>query len=185
MELLRQWLDAAKEREVREPGAMVLGTTDHAGHASGRIVMLVGVTATGLLFTSHAASRKGSDLAANPLASGVLYWRETRQQITVSGPVERLTGAESDTLWAARPASTHPMSVASEQSAPLADEEALRARADDLSGSAEPLPRPAGWFGYHLVPDTVEFWLESPDRLHRRLRYEHAHSRWSAGRLQP
>lgn len=185
VELLRQWFDAAKDGGVREPGALALGTTDRTGRGSGRIVMVLGVNADGLLFTSHAGSRKGHDLAGNPLASGVLYWRETRQQITVAGPVRRLPDAESDTLWASRPAATHPMSVASEQSSPLRDEEGLRMRAGELSESDTPLPRPAGWSGYVFEPDTVEFWLESPDRLHRRLRYERAGTGWRAERLQP
>lgn len=185
IDLLRQWFDAAKDNGVREPGALVLGTTDGTGRGSGRIVMLLGITAGGLLFTSHAGSRKGRDLADNPLASGVLYWRETRQQITVAGPVRRLPDPESDTLWASRPATTHPMSVASEQSSPLRDEEGLRLRADELSESDTPLPRPSSWSGYLFEPDTVEFWLESPDRLHRRLRYERTATGWRARRLQP
>ena len=64
------------------------------------------------------------------------------------------------------------MSVASEQSARLDDEGALRAEAERLAESGEELARPELWCGYHLVPSIVEFWQESPDRLHRRLRYD-------------
>jgi dihydrophenazinedicarboxylate synthase len=183
--LLREWFDAAGEKDVSNPGALALGTVDEQGRTSVRIVAVISITADGLLFTSHAASQKGKDIAANPWASGVLYWRETSQQLTVAGPVEKLTDAESDALWESRPASTYPMSVASEQSAPLADEEALRAEAERLAESDEPLARPDGWAGYHLVPTTVEFWQGSPDRLHRRLRYDQTGSGWTSERLQP
>jgi pyridoxamine 5'-phosphate oxidase len=185
MDLFRSWFGAAKETGVREPGALVLGTVDEHGNSSGRVVAITGVTDDGVLFTSHAASGKGRDLAHTPRASGVLYWRETRQQISVAGPTVRLSEQDSDELWAARPASTYPMSVASTQSAPLADEEALRARARELAESADPLPRPEGWYGYRLTPDTLEFWLEGTDRLHRRLRYDRAGAGWSTRRLQP
>jgi dihydrophenazinedicarboxylate synthase len=185
IELLRQWFDAAGEQGVANPGALALGTVDDQGRTSVRIVALIEITADGLLFTSHASSHKGQDMARNPWASGVFYWRETSQQLTVAGPVERLSDAESDALWASRPSSTYPMSVASEQSAPLDDEEALRAEAERLADAGEPLARPEEWAGYHLVPTTVEFWQGSPDRLHRRLRYDQTGSGWTAERLQP
>lgn len=183
--LFRQWFAAAGEHEVREPGAMALGTADGDGRSSVRTVALLDVAGGGLVFSSHAGSVKGREMAATGWASAVLYWRETRQQVTVAGPVERLSDAESDELWTSRPAGTHPMSSVSEQSSPLADEEALRAEAGRLAESAEPLPRPQNWAGYRLTPSTVEFWQASPDRLHRRLRYDRADAAWTARRLQP
>jgi dihydrophenazinedicarboxylate synthase len=187
VELLRQWLAAAKEHSVREPAAMALATTDGEGRSWSRMVSVVGIDAAGLLFTSHVGSHKGRHLAWMPWASGVLYWRETRQQVALAGPVEQLSDSESDDLWRSRPASTYPMSVASQQSSPLPDEERLRAEAQRLAASPEvgSLPRPSGWRGYRLVPDMVEFWLESPDRLHLRLRYDRTGSGWRTSRLQP
>ncbi|WP_420783174.1 pyridoxine 5'-phosphate oxidase C-terminal domain-containing protein [Streptomyces sp. LPB2020-019-1HS] len=35
-----------------------------------------------------------------------------------------------------------------------------------------PTRRPEGWTGYVPRPEPVEFWQGSPDRLHRRLRYQ-------------
>lgn len=185
IELFRQWFETAGEQGAREPGAMALGTADADGRASVRIVMLIDITADGLVFASHAGSRKGREMAETRWASAMLYWRETRQQMTLSGPVEPFSDARSDELWASRPARTHAMSVASEQSAPLDDEHALRAEAEHLARSETPLARPELWCGYQLVAASVEFWQESPDRLHRRLRYERTDSGWSAERLQP
>nr|UBX38664.1 phzG [Streptomyces sp. KIB-H483] len=181
--LLRTWLDRAEE-EVREPGAIALATTGADGRASSRIVQLNSLSDTGLVFTSHRGSRKDRELAAMPWASGVLYWRESGRQIIVAGPVEQLPDSDSDALWAARPVTTHAMSVASRQSEVLADVEALRARAARLSALG-PLPRPAPFAGYQLVPHCLEFWESSPDRLHRRLRYDHQGGSWSVLRLQP
>ena len=185
MSLVRAWLDGALAHDVREPGALALGTADAHGHASNRIVQVLAVRDTGLVFASHAGSRKGRDLAETGWASGVLYWRETGRQVIVTGPTHPLPDAESDALWAARPVGTHPMSVVSQQSAPLLDEDALRARALQLGRTGLALSRPAAWLGYLLEPASVEFWQADPDRLHHRLRYERAGPGWRTDRLQP
>ncbi|WP_426773436.1 pyridoxamine 5'-phosphate oxidase family protein, partial [Pseudomonas aeruginosa] len=44
----------------------------------------------GVVFATHADSQKGRELAQNPWASGVLYWRESSQQIILNGRAERL-----------------------------------------------------------------------------------------------
>ncbi len=159
-------------------------TAGEDGRVSNRIVQLTALTDTGLVFTSHRGSRKARELAVRPWASGVLHWRETGRQVSISGPVEQLTDAESDALWAARPVTTHAMSVASRQSEVLEDVEALRAEAERLAALG-PLPRPDAYVGYRLIAHSVEFWESSPDRLHRRLRYDLKDGDWSALRLQP
>ncbi|MEU0626297.1 phenazine biosynthesis FMN-dependent oxidase PhzG [Streptomyces sp. NPDC005989] len=186
MELLRAWFDGAVADAVREPGALALATVDARGHASNRIVQVLDVRTTGLVFASHSDSRKGRDLAGTAWASGVFYWREAGRQVSVSGPARPLPDEESESLWAARPVGTHPMSVAAHQSAPLLDEEALRKQARELGRGGSALPRPDRWLGYLLEPASVEFWQADPeDRLHRRLRYEREGSSWRTGRLQP
>lgn len=186
MELLRTWLDSAVADAVREPGALALATADARGHASNRIVQVLQVRTAGLVFASHADSRKGRELAGTPWASGVFYWREAGRQVSVSGPARPLPDEESEALWTARPASAHPMSVAAHQSAPLLDEDALRKRARELGGPGLPLPRPDRWLGYLLKPVSIEFWQADPaDRLHQRLRYERDGSGWRTDRLQP
>lgn len=183
--LLREWFATATRLGVREPGVVALATVDSHGRASTRMVQTSKLTDAGLVFTSHATSPKGRDIAATGWASGVLYWRETRQQVVLTGPVEQLSVAASDELWYTRPPGTHPMSVASHQSDPLDDEEALRAYARQLAEAGEPLPRPLAWVGYQLAPTTVEFWHGSLDRLHRRLRYDRTEEGWGSIRLQP
>lgn len=186
MELLRAWFDGAVADAVREPGALALATVDAGGHVSNRFVQVLKIRPTGLVFASHRDSRKGRDLAGTGRAAGVFYWREAGRQVSVSGPARPLPDAESEALWAARHVSTHPMSVASHQSAPLPDEDALRERARHLGRDGAPLPRPESWLGYLLEPESVEFWESDPkDRLHRRLRYERDGSGWRSGRLQP
>ncbi|MEV5905335.1 phenazine biosynthesis FMN-dependent oxidase PhzG [Streptomyces sp. NPDC052127] len=188
MGLLSAWLGAAAAHGVREPRALALATADAQGRTSSRIVALTEATGTGIVFITHADSRKGRELAENAWASGVLYWRETSQQITLAGPVTRLSGPEAESLWRARPVFTHAMTTASRQSTPLdgLDHFArLRARALELGEPQRPLPRPATFAGYRLEPASVEFWANGTDRLHERLRYERTGTGWQTSRLQP
>jgi pyridoxamine 5'-phosphate oxidase len=183
--LLRGWLDGAVAHEVREPYAMVLATAGADGMPSSRIVLLKDLDPHGLVFTTHTGSRKGADLAVRPYASATFYWRETLQQLHVTGPVRQLPPAQSDALFAERPAAAQATTVASRQSAPLDDETVLRQRAADLLTAGTPIARPDGWAGYRLEPTGIEFWHGSIDRLHRRLRYDHYPTGWTPRRLQP
>ncbi len=182
--LLRRWLDDAQTLGVREPRALALATAGADGRTSLRTVVLGRVTGTGLVFTTHRTSRKAHDLRAHPWASGLLYWRETSQQISLAGPVRQLGDAEADMLWEGRPVHTHAMTIASRQSEPLHDVDALRTRAHRLAESS-PHPRPATYVAFELTPGTVEFWANGTDRLHERLRYDRDPGGWSAMRLQP
>ncbi|WP_406864115.1 phenazine biosynthesis FMN-dependent oxidase PhzG [Streptomyces sp. HUAS MG47] len=187
MGLFAAWLEEAERRRFREPRALALATADARGRCSSRILVVSRVTGEGLAFVTHQGSRKGRELAANPWASGVLYWRESSQQITVAGPVERLPDAEADALWAARAEFTHAMSTASRQSEPLDGLGAvaeLRERAGRLAGGG-PLPRPDSFTAYHLRPESVEFWANGTGRLHERLRYDRCEGGWTISRLQP
>ncbi|MEU6995011.1 phenazine biosynthesis FMN-dependent oxidase PhzG [Streptomyces sp. NPDC046465] len=188
MGLLQAWLQTATEQGVREPRALALATADTQGRPSSRIVAVNQVTDAGLVFITHAGSQKGRELAANPYASGVLYWRETSQQITLAGPVRRLPEDQATQLWAARAVFTHAMSTVSRQSEPLRDLEHfedMRARALDLAAGERPLPCPESFVAYLLEPATVEFWANGTDRLHERLRYDRTTTGWHTTRLQP
>lgn len=184
LSLLASWLLSARKRGVREPNAMALATADANGQPSNRVVLLKQWN-DALVFTADRDSHKGRDLAGRAWASGVLYWRETLQQLVMAGPVEELSDAESDALFADRPRTAQAASIASEQSQSLNDPDELRARAEELAAGGASLPRPAGWRGYRLDPVEIEFWHGSPDRLHRRLRYSREAGAWSHRRLQP
>lgn len=188
MGLLNAWLEGSVASGVREPRALALATADARGRTSSRTVALTSVTDNGIVFITHADSRKGRELAENPWASGVLYWRETTQQITLAGPVVLLSDAEAEALWFARAVFTHPMTTVSRQSSPLRDLdqfEELRARALELGAPGQPLPRPATFVAYRLEPASLEFWANGTDRLHERLRYDRDGDGWQVSRLQP
>jgi len=184
LQLLRRWLEIADRHGVKEARALALATVGEDGRPSSRTVLLRGVDPVPV-FTSDRESRKGRQLAARPWAAGTLYWRETTQQVTLEGRVGEMSEEESDVLFAERTRVAQAATIVSGQSEDLEDEEALRARAQELIESGEPLARPEGWRGYRLVPERIEFWAGSADRLHRRLLYELSGEDWQHRRLQP
>jgi dihydrophenazinedicarboxylate synthase len=184
MQIIQAWFDEARHLHIPECSAMALATSDAEGRSSARMVHVIEVGHDALVFTTHRHSQKGREIDATGWSSGVVYWRETKQQIIVAGPTKPMSADVCDVLWARRPVSTNAMSVVSKQSLPLDDEAALRARANELM-TASTLPRPEGWVGYAIHPETVEFWHASPDRLHQRLRYDRGANGWTWRRLQP
>ncbi|MFI1918351.1 phenazine biosynthesis FMN-dependent oxidase PhzG [Nocardia sp. NPDC020380] len=184
-EVLESWLAAAQRLGVREPLALAFATADADGRPSTRMVAINAFSPGALVFATQTTSRKSRELAVNDRASGVLYWRETGQQIVLSGSVDPLALGESDVMWATRPRALHPMSVASEQSRELADPEWLARRAAELAVHEDPLPRPARYCGYRFEFHEVEFWCSDPFRLHRRLVYRRTGGNWQWTRLQP
>ncbi|QDY75182.1 phenazine biosynthesis FMN-dependent oxidase PhzG [Streptomyces qinzhouensis] len=188
MGLLVSWLESSVAQGVREPRALALATADVRGRTSSRMVAINKVTDEGIVLITHSGSQKGRELAENPWASGVLYWRETSRQISLAGPVRLLPDAEAEALWFARPVFTHAMTTASRQSQPLDDLgrfDELRARALELGVPERPLPRPATFVAFRLEPASVEFWANGTDRLHERLRYDREGDGWRFSRLQP
>lgn len=184
--LLRQWIGDAEDRDVREPHAAALATAAD-GRVALRTVLLKGIGDDGPELSFTARSRKGVHLAANPHAALNLYWRETLQQITVEGTVRALPDEVSDAIWDDRPRGARATSSHSRQSAELTDESSLSSAAKDLEASEAPIPRPEHWHAFVLVPERIEFWHGSPDRLHRRLEYSRPEptAAWTTRRLQP
>jgi pyridoxamine 5'-phosphate oxidase len=181
---LAAWLDAARSAGEPMPEAMTIATATADGIPAARIVILRGLS-RGLAFFTDLTSDKGAELAANPQAAAVLHWlRPVHRQVRAAGPVERLSAEEADEYWRTRPAATQRNAAASYQSSVIAGQAALQARVKDLQLPTD-LSRPERWGGFRVLPDRVEFWQESPDGLHDRIRYRRAGDDWITERLSP
>jgi pyridoxamine 5'-phosphate oxidase len=166
---------------------MTLATSAPNGQPSARMVLLKGVTRRGFLFFTNYESRKGRELAANPRAALVFYWREMNRQVRVTGRVSKLPAPESDAYFASRPFASRISAMASRQSGVISSRSVLLSRYAALAArypNGDP-PRPINWGGYCVHPDEIEFWQQGPNRLHDRLRYRHRRGVWSLQRLSP
>lgn len=181
------WLAAARDAGEPMPEAMTVATATAGGAPSARVVILRGVD-EGLVFFSDSASAKGRELAANPRAAAVLHWRAPRhRQVRVAGPAERVSEREADAHWSARPPAARLAVAASPQSEVVAGRSALEERVAEwrrCHPGGDP-PRPARWVGYRVLPEHVEFWQESADGVHDRVRYRRAGGCWDIERLSP
>ena len=185
---LAAWLDAARRAGESMPEAMTIATATADGTPAARIVILRGLQ-LGLAFFTDLTSDTGAELAANPQAAAVLHWlRPVHRQVRVVGPVEPVSEQEASEYWRTRPAATRRNAAASYQSSVIADQAALQELVNDMQlrhPAEADLPRPQRWGGFRVLPDRVEFWQESPDGLHDRIRYRRAGNNWTTERLSP
>lgn len=185
---LRHWLsDAYEHPETAEPNAMCLATSSDNGQPSARIVLLRGLDACGLRFFTSYLSRKGKDLARNPLAAATFYWPRLERQVRIEGHVTQLGDDESDAYFVTRPEGHRLSAWASEQSEPVESRAVLEERMAHFAARFEggEVPRPHSWGGYLLVPSRIEFWQGRPNRVHDRIEYRREGSGWRMQRLQP
>lgn len=183
------WLREAQARPdmIPEPTAAALATVDEQGAPDVRIVLLKGADESGFVFFTNLNSPKARQLAASPRAALCFYWGPLDRQVRVRGAVERVSDAEADEYFATRPRESQIGAWASKQSEPLRGRFELETQVAIYGAkyAIGKVPRPDFWSGYRLAPDTIEFWLKGPHRLHERLIYTRCDAGWRKEYLYP
>ena len=182
--VFHEWFEDARAAGVEVPEAMTLATADADGRPSARMLLLKSAGEHGFTFFTGYESRKGRELAENPRAALVFYWRPLGRQVRVEGTVRRLSAEESDAYWATRPPRSRAAAAASRQSEPIAGRDELEAEFERLLPGEE-VPRPERWGGYLLEPEAIELWQHRDDRLHERARYTRTSGGWRRELLAP
>ena len=183
-----RWFNEAKAADLKEPNAMSLATATLEGRPSSRIVLLKEVNSDGFVFYTSYASRKGTELAANPFCALTFLWTELERQVRVEGEALRVPRAQTQAYFRKRPKGSRLGALVSNQSEVLGSRQELTAKLEALQiryASTEDVPVPDYWGGYCVMPYTVEFWQGRPNRLHDRLRYTRHDSDWRLDRLSP
>lgn len=168
-----RWFEQVVTAEVCDPTAMVLATVASDGQPSQRIVLLKQLDEAGFVFYTNTDSRKGRELAANPLASLLFPWHALERQVKVCGGVEMLDRESARRYFQSRPRESQLAAWASPQSQAIESRDSLMQRFESLKshyGEGE-IPLPDNWGGYRLVPTEVEFWQGGAHRLHDCFRY--------------
>jgi pyridoxamine 5'-phosphate oxidase len=182
------WLAEAGAAGLTLPESMTLATATPHGRPSARLVLLRGCDARGFAFFTNYDSRKARELDANPHAALVLHWPSLERQVRIEGRVERVSAEDSDAYWRGRPRGSQLSALVSPQSEILADREVLLelVRVAERRYAGQPVPRPANWGGYRVVPEVIEFWQGGLNRLHDRFRYRRRDGGgWQVERLAP
>ena len=183
-----KWWQEAIHSEIDEVNAMTLATASADGIPAARIVLLKGYDERGFVFFTNYDSFKGLQLAENPRACLVFFWKELERQVRITGLVEKVSDEESDTYFNSRPEGSRIGAWASPQSQVIESREWLEEREKTLvkDFTGKPLNRPAHWGGYRVKPINIEFWQGRPSRLHDRIQYAlQGDNSWIIERLAP
>jgi len=181
------WWNEAVNSQIEEVNAMTLATATPDGMPSARIVLLKGFTHEGFKFYTNYQSHKGTELAQNPYAALVFFWKELERQVRIEGTVEKLSEQDSEAYFKTRPAASKIGAWASPQSTPVAgryiiEQNELKYRAQF---GEENIPKPPHWGGYIVKPVKIEFWQGRRSRLHDRIQYTKQNTEWLIERIAP
>ena len=184
-----RWWNEAVASQIDEVNAMTLATVNAAGVPAARIVLLKGYNPNGFIFFTNYESDKGKNLAQNPHAALVFFWKELERQIRIEGTVQKVSAEESDRYFNSRPASSRIGAWASPQSAVIENRLVIEQNVERYTSifANDSIERPDHWGGYIVKPTSIEFWQGRYSRLHDRLRYEFdaTTNNWALNRYYP
>lgn len=182
------WFNEAIAANVIEPNAMTLATATTDGRPSARIVLLKDYNPDGFSFYTNYLSRKGREIAKNPMGAVTFFWPELERQVRIEGTIEKLSKVQSDRYFNSRPKGSQISAVVSPQSQEIGSRGELDSRMVKMENEYKDkeVPKPAHWGGYILKPRLIEFWQGRPSRLHDRIVYKKVDNKnWKKVRLAP
>ena len=182
------WWEEALQSRIEEVNAMTLATSSGDGIPSARIVLLKGFDRKGFVFYTNYRSYKGMQLAENPRACLVFFWKELERQVRITGLAEKVSAEESDAYFESRPEGSRIGAWVSPQSQPITNRNWLEEQEHKLRKQFEgtKIKRPQYWGGYRIKPVSVEFWQGRSNRLHDRIQYSlQDNADWLIERLAP
>lgn len=183
-----KWWEEALTAEIDEVNAMTLATASVEAVPSARIVLLKDFSEKGFIFFTNYESYKGQQLAENPKACLVFFWKELERQVRITGLVMKVNAGESDTYFHSRPQGSQVGAIVSPQSQVIESRQWLDERYNESEKQLkkENIQRPQHWGGYIVRPVVIEFWQGRSNRLHDRLQYTlEDDGTWNIERLAP
>ena len=188
LELFKIWMAKAEKKEIGDPTALSLATTNNAGQPNVRMVLLKGLSSKGFVFYTNLNSSKSNELKENPKAAMCFHWKSFNRQIRILGSVTQVDAREADLYFNSRPYESKISAWASDQSKPMKQRSELLKKMEDLNEKYKDeknVPRPPHWSGWCLKPSSIEFWLHKDSRIHERLRYNKIANDWKKEILYP
>ena len=183
-----KWWNEAVDSKIDEVNAMTLATASMDGLPSARIVLLKEVSENGFVFFTNYESFKAQQLAENPKACLVFFWKELERQVRITGLIQKVNSGQSDEYFHSRPEGSRIGAWASPQSRVIESRHWLDEQFNEMVSrmKGNEIKRPPHWGGYLVKPVVIEFWQGRPSRLHDRIQYTLDETgNWKIERLAP
>ena len=187
-ELFNIWMKEAKEKEINDPNALSLATSNSKNEPNVRMVLLKGLSLKGFVFYTNLNSPKSQDIKHNPKAAMCFHWKSLQRQVRVSGIITQVEEKEADLYFNSRPYESRIGAWASDQSKGMNKREEFLEKINEYKikyKDKKKLPRPKHWSGWCLNPSSIEFWLGDKYRIHERLKYNKILNNWKKEILYP
>jgi pyridoxamine 5'-phosphate oxidase len=188
IELFKIWMSEAEKKEINDPNALSLATTNSNNEPNVRMVLLKDLSSKGFVFYTNLNSQKSEDIKNNPKAAMCFHWKSLQRQIRILGSVTQVSDDKADIYFNSRPYESRIGAWASEQSKVMKTRQDFLKKINHFKNKykdEKKLPRPDHWSGYCLNPLTIEFWLGDQYRIHERLKYKKILNVWKKEILYP
>ena len=182
-----QWIKEAQDNSVALPHAMNIASLNSDGKPSSRMVLLKRISNEGFVFFTDYEGNKGQEITDFPHVALTFWWAKTNKQIRIEGVCSRVSEQENDNYFASRPRGSQISASVSLQSAQIESYESLvqKSQIFEEENSDKEIKRPDRWGGFLVKPDSIEFWIDQSNRLHKRTLYTNDGTGWKTSLLSP
>ena len=139
IELFNIWMNAAEKKEINDPNALSLATSNQNNEPSVRMVLLKGISKKGFVFYTNLNSPKSDDLKKNSKASMCFHWKSLQRQVRISGNLIQVSDKEAYTYFNSRPYESRIGAWASDQSKVINKREELLKKINEFKNKYKDL----------------------------------------------
>jgi len=184
---VHEWIQEAETASVALPHAMNLSSLNLEGKPSSRMVLLKRMSPEGLVFFTDYEGNKGKQIQEFPFIALNFWWAKTNKQIRIEGKCKMVSDEENDDYFSSRPRGSQISASVSLQSKELDSYELLveQSKNFEIDHLDKDITRPKRWGGFLVEPESIEFWIDQKNRLHKRELYKKENSKWKKVLLSP
>ena len=182
-----QWIKEAQDQSVALPHAMNVASLNSDGKPTSRMVLLKRVSNEGFVFFTDYEGNKGKQIVNFPHVSLTFWWAKTNKQIRIEGECSKVSDKENDEYFSSRPRGSQISASVSKQSIPIDSYESLVKSSEifEKENLDSVIERPDRWGGFLVDPNSIEFWIDQKNRLHKRELFKKDGLNWSKVLLSP